>query len=368
MKKRFTITMLAATAFASQLGATDCGQITRDSGFDLWCGDALCVWKVVRGDVARAPTWHEADSGVELLGNDAAISQLTPVNSNDTHCIRFELIADVEPNAEAGLDVDIEGDGTVDKSFQIPTAKWKPLSFQLFIQPPFDGIRFELKKTGPGRAAFAQIEAVTSTECEGLTMTQVMPRPNGAACITGADCASGLCTAAAIAAAPGDVFGTVCASCEYGQATDTCAGADVCGYAEPQSPVLAGASACVAEASAELGERCVVDAECTTGMCNGRCSACTGCAPGQSCRPSWVSGSGFGGGLGPLICDAGNRSGASGAPSGTNADCASGVCNGTERKECSDGRPCASPANCPVESGLAPGACTTVGVTGGSCQ
>jgi hypothetical protein len=38
------------------------------------------------------------------------------------------------------------------------------------------------------------------------------------------------------------------------------------------------------------------------------------------------------------------------------------------REECDDGRACATAADCPVETGLEPGHCTTVGIQGGSCQ
>src|SRR5678809_894434 len=86
---RAITTAAIATAAAGQLGATDCsGGITRDPGFDLWCGDALCTWKIERGAVRRVPTWHEADAGVELVDPDTAIEQFTPVNSGDGTCIR----------------------------------------------------------------------------------------------------------------------------------------------------------------------------------------------------------------------------------------------------------------------------------------
>jgi hypothetical protein len=216
---------------------------------------------------------------------------------------------------------------------------------------------------------FAQIQAVTSDECSGLPMLPVMPRPNGAACVTGADCVSGLCTAAALDVAPGDVFGTVCSDCEYGQPTDTCPGAEICGYADPTSPILAGSSTCIPEASRELGEACLVDAECSSGTCDHAvCSACrlggAACANGQACGLAW-------GDLfnpGPSVCGGGTGAIASGEACGANGDCASGVCNGSERRECSDGRACNSRSDCPVGSGLIPGECTTVGVQGGTCQ
>src|SRR5215468_1920822 len=73
---RAASTAAIAVAAAGQLGATDCGGgITRDPGFDLWCGDVLCAWKIERGEVLRVPTWNEGDAGVELVGPDAAIEQ-----------------------------------------------------------------------------------------------------------------------------------------------------------------------------------------------------------------------------------------------------------------------------------------------------
>src|SRR5258706_5577644 len=84
----------------AQLGASDCGcNVTRDPGFDLWCGEVLCAWKVERGTIRRVATWHPDDAGVELLG-DAAIEQFSPVDSADGTCIRFDLVSDVAENAE----------------------------------------------------------------------------------------------------------------------------------------------------------------------------------------------------------------------------------------------------------------------------
>src|SRR5690349_20867075 len=108
-------TAAIAAAAAGQLGATDCGGgITRDPGFDLWCGDALCAWKLERGAILRVPTWHEADAGVELVAPGTAIEQFTPVNSGDGTCIRFDLISDVAEDAQAELAVDVYGDGAVE--------------------------------------------------------------------------------------------------------------------------------------------------------------------------------------------------------------------------------------------------------------
>src|SRR3954453_22127790 len=98
--------LMMTLAIASQVGAGECGNgILRDPGFDLWCGDSLCAWKLERGDVKRVATWHEGDAGVELVGEDVAIEQLSPVNSGDDTCIRFDLVANIDDNAEVYLNV-----------------------------------------------------------------------------------------------------------------------------------------------------------------------------------------------------------------------------------------------------------------------
>src|SRR5262245_53080945 len=108
-----TASAIVVAAALSQLGSTDCGgDAIRDSGFDLWCGESLCAWKVERGGIQRVATWHEGDAGVELLGGDTAIEQLSPFNYQNGTCLQFSLIANVEPNAEVYLNVDVQGDGT----------------------------------------------------------------------------------------------------------------------------------------------------------------------------------------------------------------------------------------------------------------
>jgi hypothetical protein len=364
MKHYFLYAAFAVVA-TSQLGATDCGQITRDEGFDLWCGNQLCVWKLVRGDVRRAATWHDADSGVELLGSDTAISQLTSVNSFDGECIRFDLTANVAETAEVTLGVDVEGDGTIDHVERVPTATWKPVSFRLLVKAPYDGIRFELAKRGEGTAILARIDAELATDCAGLTPIVATQRPDGASCTTGADCASGTCSMAAFLPPGGSSDALACNECTTG----SCATGETCGYAEPLAPVLAGYSECVALGSHQLAEHCVVDEECASGICEGNyCSACrtdASCAHG-TCRPAWTYG--FFGLPGPVVCAPGEGKAVAGEACATDGDCASLHCDGTARKECDDGRACFDRDNCPVDSTLEPGECNLVGVQGGRCR
>ncbi|MBV8762734.1 MAG: hypothetical protein JO257_35950 [Deltaproteobacteria bacterium] len=355
-------TLFIAVAAVSQMGNTDCGQVIRDSGFDLWCGDQLCAWKLERGDIKRVPTWNEGDSGVELDGADVAIEQLTPVDSGDGTCIEFSLVANVDKNADVELNVDIYGDGSIEHHERLPTANWKPLSYDLAIKGPYRGIRFELAKTGSGKAQLANIGAKTIDQqsCSGLTPIIAGPAPEGAYCDTNnqASCASGICS---LVPDTFDWFG-VTAACSQCDDTHACTGNEVCGLHEPTSPVFWSSNGCVAPAAKEFGERCNVNAECASNQCTGgRCSYCPGAC---SCTPVW-----FGG---PSLCNAGRHLGASGSPCGTDDDCASAACDGTVRKECEDGRPCATALDCPFGIGSAAplqnGACITVGVQGGTCR
>lgn len=354
-------TLFIAALAVSQMGNTDCGQAIRDSGFDLWCGDQLCAWKLERGDIKRVPTWNEGDSGVELDGTDVAIEQLSPVDSGDGTCIEFTMVANVDKNADVELNVDVFGDGSIDHHERLPTANWKPLSYDLLIPAPYGGIRFELAKTGAGKAQLANIGAKTvdPATCAGLAPIAAGPAPEGAYCDYNVQttCASGICS---VVPDPAALFG-VTAACSACDADHPCTGNLVCGLHEPTSPVYWASSGCVAPAAKELGERCNVNDECASNQCtNGRCSLCSGCTCGQS----WAGG--------PSVCNAGRHLGASGSPCGTDDDCASSTCDGTPRKECEDGRPCGGPIDCPFGIGSAAplqnGACITVGVQGGSCR
>lgn len=355
--RRFLPSCIVFVAAASQLGASDCdGGITRDPGFDLWCGDALCAWKLERGQVLRVPTWHPADAGVELVDPDTAIEQFTPVDSSDGACLRFDLISDVAEDAQVELGVDIYGDGSIERSFPIPTAPWKPVSYAFAVQPPFTGIRFEIAKHGPGHAVVARMRAfVAKTGCDGVPELTGGLAPLGALCRQGADCASAICAATDFLAP------ARCTGCDPKLAT--CSGGEVCGVAEPGPPERAVPIACVAQGARELGEQCLTAAECATGSCNlGVCSTCTTDAMcgGTTCQKTYDHG--------PSLCGAGAHLAARGAPCAGNDDCASGTCSGAVRRQCLDGRACATDANCPVDPNLMPGPCTTVGIQGGSCD
>ena len=171
----------------------------------------------------------------------------------------------------------------------------------------------------------------------------------------------------------GTVFG-VCQGCipHADNPQSTCGTGQVCGLAAPVSPILGIPTTCIAARSAELGELCEVNADCASNICNsvgferGYCSSCDGttaCA-GGTCRKPWTATTATGQIESPNTCSGGVH----GDACASDGDCASSHCNGAVRKECADGRSCATRDDCPVDSNLTPGECTTVGVQGGSCE
>ena len=362
---RLPLSLILLVGAGSQLGATDCGQITRDQGFDLWCGDVLCTWKLERGELKRVGTWNEKDSGVEMVGDDVAFEQLTPVTSSDTTCIRFELLANVDESTEVRLNVDVFGDGSVEYSERIPTSHWKPLSYKIPVRAPFNGIRFELAKHGGGKAVLAQLQAETapSTDCEGFTVVEPGPAPLGGACSHDAECTSGMCRTVVN---PEAYFGVAqaCVGCDPGLGASACTTAgEVCGFGTPASRVLDLPVTCVAAAGRNLGEQCLDDAQCATGVCNSFvCSTCDTSHPcvGEACGTPYDKG--------PHVCSPNGHQRSATEWCASNADCASGQCDGRPREQCATGRACNTPEQCPVDDGLAPGACETVGIEGGRCN
>ncbi len=163
---RITLSTFVVTAAAlSQLGAGECGEILTDPGFDLWCGDRLCYWELERGAIEQVPTWIEGDDGVDLVGDDVAISQVSGADWISTDCIRFEMLANVEETAEVMLEADLGNDGTIDWSGRIPTSSWERVSLRIGIDVPYAGVRFRITKVGRGRAVLAQISAETAADC-----------------------------------------------------------------------------------------------------------------------------------------------------------------------------------------------------------
>jgi hypothetical protein len=362
------ISIFILAAAASQLGASDCGggPIITDPGFDLWCGDSLCAWQVERGSIANVPTWHAGDDGVALIGDDVAISQTSSISSDQGTCVEFDLIANIGPEVDAVLNVDVFDDGVIDLVEHLPVGTWQPVTFQMRMPDTFSGIRFEVAKTGAGSAEVANIGAsIVDGGCAGQPAMVVNNRPLGAACDSTAECGSASCDSTGISL--GGPSPRACTGCDDNK-PDACGSDAVCGGVQSPSPLYGIVDECVALGALPLGAECSQSAECAQGACNQElCSTCiiySDCANGESCAPAWSQTE-----LAAWECAPGLHHRASGEPCITDADCQSNACSGAALSVCADGRSCASDADCVFNFvDQSDQACTPVGVQGGSCQ
>jgi hypothetical protein len=340
-----------------------------DPGFDLWCGESLCRWKVLRGEISREGTWHGSDSGVGFRGDDAAIEQRSTVDSRDGNCIAFKFIANVDDNAEVFLHIDVFGDGSVERSERVPTSRWKPVEFNLLFGGYYEGIRFELAKTGPGSAVLAQISAEFGGDCSGK-MPIESRRPLGVQCTSDAECASQICrTHFPLPGIEGEsppFRFKVCMGCD--RAGAPCPNGTVCGVVDPSAVARAGTTECVARNTRELGEICISDDDCVSGKCSAEFS-CSACDDASDCGGATCGVSNANDNFAPNVCRPNSGQNAAGAPCSQNDDCASGSCSGTPLQRCEDGRPCLDSSECPTVGEFdTPGTCTNYGVEGGTCS
>ena len=178
MKPRLPLALVTALLAATQLGADDCGGGVApgidDPGFDLWCDTGLCRWEVERGRIDRVPTWHRGDDGVELVGADTAIAQISYASRGA--CLRVSMLADVDQTAEVMLELDIDDDTTIEHQERIAGSGFRPVEFLIQVGAPLRSVRFRIAKRGPGRAVLANIGAAeTEQDCPGATIVSMPP-------------------------------------------------------------------------------------------------------------------------------------------------------------------------------------------------
>jgi hypothetical protein len=163
------------------LGAAedDCADpdILVNFSFDMWCGEELCGWEVEAGEVLRAPTWHSADYGAQLVGDEVIISQLTEVNQDEVQCIAFQLMADRTPGVRLTLEMDFLDDGAPELTQTITADDWSLATFVVTPPERFQDLRFRISKQGSGDAVVGQIRALAadSWECEAPALTLADP-------------------------------------------------------------------------------------------------------------------------------------------------------------------------------------------------
>ena len=190
-------------ALMACLGLAAC-PLDDDPGFDDWCGDQLCHWTLVDGQIAKAPTWHERDSGVELVGPHVTLRQQPNIES--VACLEFKVIADIDPAAAVYVELDFLADGTPEWREQLPSAQWQPLTFLVAAPTWYDSVALTIRKESDGHAVLARLELGDGSGCTG-TPISLDNRPAGAGCDTADQCASGTC-------APSKVCSTTFAACD----------------------------------------------------------------------------------------------------------------------------------------------------------
>jgi hypothetical protein len=202
-------------AIACCLALTAC-PLDDDPGFDDWCGDRLCHWNLVDGQIAKAPTWHERDYGVELIGPQVTLVQQPNISS--VSCLELKVIADIDPAASVYVELDFRADGTTDYRGRIPSAKWQPLTLLVKAPSWYDAVALTIRKESDGHAVLARLEFGDGQGCTG-TAIPLDDRPAGAWCETGDQCTSGTC-------APAKICSQTFAACD--DATPCAAGTGPC--------------------------------------------------------------------------------------------------------------------------------------------
>lgn len=205
-----------------------CGdEVITDPSFDKWCGDALCAWDTDAGSLRRVLTWNERDHALELRGGDAQLSQHA---DTDASCFTFNMLANLDADSATSVAVDFNDDGSIDFERVVPVTRWQPVQFSVSAPTHYRGVRFIIRKRGPGKAVFAQLHAERSESCTGPRVA-LRDLPSGASCGDHAECASHVCGVDGCAECASDDTCSADQLCVAGDCTPCAADTD-CGSAE----------------------------------------------------------------------------------------------------------------------------------------
>jgi hypothetical protein len=161
-----------------------------------WCDAHPCAWDV-HGEVKRVGTWHPDDFAAELVSDDASLSQLRADHA-PARCLLFSLMAQVDERASAFLELDFLDDGDVEFSARIPKSDWEVRTFAIAAPTWYEGVRFTIRKAGPGRVILAELNVTLAqsgcpTTPLALDDRPLDDRPSGAGCENDSQCTSGHC-------------------------------------------------------------------------------------------------------------------------------------------------------------------------------
>lgn len=297
------------------LAGCSASPLIKNDMIDRWCGDHPCSWEA-QGEVERVGSWHPDDYAVELVSDDAEISQLNAsVDYRSTRCFNFTLIAKVGRGAHPTLELDFLDDGTSEFVQELPVSNWGRLTFTITAPDWYKGVRFIIRKNGPGEVILAELAASSADGTCSAPPVELDHRPPGARCTSDEECADGTCE------------DHVCGECAAGG--DDCPDGSFCGRVIVPDGVE---HACVTEASGEFGTACEDGRQCQSGHCqNHACSECEGtsCSDGSACAIARGAATTPPDGW-PSLCAPGSRKRAAGELCTDDSDCSSLLCDGNK--------------------------------------
>ena len=131
---------------------------------------------------AKAPTWHERDYGVELVGPQRDAGPADPTSARSPAWSSRSSPTSIPPR-RVYLELDFRADGTTEYSEQIPSAQWQPLTFLVNAPTWYDAVALTIRKESDGHAVLARLELGDGQGCTGAPIP-LDNRPPGAWCET----------------------------------------------------------------------------------------------------------------------------------------------------------------------------------------
>jgi hypothetical protein len=107
----------------SSAAISSCGYHPLSEGGDspqkLWCGERLCDWSVEEGQAQPMASWHALDPAIRLKGAMARITRLDTLGFTGAACLAYSVYSLIQGNFSLRLDVDLGGDGKIERAKEI---------------------------------------------------------------------------------------------------------------------------------------------------------------------------------------------------------------------------------------------------------
>ncbi len=337
-----TVLVASAACAAVVLGCVPTDSL-QNGNFDDWCGDHLCLWETNAGHIEKVTTWHRQDFGADFVEDPTVISQR--VENGDTKCFLFTITANVDDSALLFFEIDYLDDDWQHPEFSVPIRAndWNRIKLDVAVPAWCNTFRVIFRKTGMGSAVVAAVSDHRYEECP-ISIPDG-DRPLGMSCTDDSQCKAGRCER--FSEADADIEFYTCGECSD---DEDCTETSVCGL-ETVSNEYFMYRGCGEAGRHVLGERCILDGECKSGICcGGQCSTCcesADCTGGASCTEQDV--------MKPHQCGPKAGVAAQGEACLSDADCANGACEAASadavlRICTSDGRRCTADIDCPGTS------------------